>query len=439
MALRFFHLIALLAVLLCPCIASAEGSPSMRPSEHRGIERARAALAQKEYAEAIAALEPLLEREERHPLVDFYRGVIAQSRQDYAAACTWFEHSVAGDPTLRAGWINLAQCYFQLREYAGAAQAFERSYVLSEPYEPRWRYNAALAWYQAGKLEHAKKLILQLLQDFPDAVELKWRELLVHIYLHQDGQEGEQNLRLALPHVQILAQESTAAAQQRWREYLIHLYLQLDMPEKALNFVTHLLELEILEPRWWRIAAHLHQEAQSYAEALVALQVVGFLAPGDVKEESLRADLCMHLGIPAQAIPSFTTLLERDTSDIDRSKVLLGLAQAYIQRHKPQEALKYLEQLDPVQESVSELRLRARILYMLEDYAPAYTAYVELARRGPQPRASARAWLFAGYAAWHTGELKKAQTALQHAAQEPEISNQAQQLLRHLQERGRRE
>jgi predicted Zn-dependent protease len=436
MFLRIVHLVALLGIIFGAGVTSGEGAISMRPSEHRGIERVREYLAQAQYAEAIDVLEPLLERDTHHPLVDFYRGLIAQSRQDYAAAVPWFERSVAGGPTLHAGWINLAQCRFQIQDYAAAAQAFTRSYALSDPSEPLWRYNAALAWYQAGELVRARELMLQLLEDFPTAVELQWRELLVHIYLHR---EGEQNHRLALAHVEILAQQSSAAAQRRWREYLIHLYLQLDMREKAEEFVAHLLEVEILEPRWWRIAAHLHLEAQRYADALVALQMVGFLAPGDMREERLRADLCMQLGIPVQAIPYFTNLLENDVAEVQETKALLGLAQAYVQRHKPQEALRYLAQIDTTQESVPQLRLRAQILYMRKDYVQAHAAYAALARREQQPRNSARAWLLAGYAAWNAGELDAAQAALTHAEQEPEFSSQTKQLRRHLPESGRTE
>lgn len=430
MLCRIIHLIVLLGMLLGAGITSGECATSLRPSEHRGIERAREYLAQDAYAEAIDVLKPLLEREEHHPLVDFYRGLIAQTQEQYAAACTWFERSVAKDADMHVSWVNLAQCRFEIGEFAAAAQAFAQSYALSDPPEARWRYNAALAWYQAGDLKRAQELMLQLLEDFPDAVELQWRELLVHIYMHQDG---EQNRRLALPHVQILAQESSAAAQRHWREYLVHLYLQLEMPEQAREFVTHLLEVESLEPRWWRISAHLHLEAERYADALAALQVAGFLAPGDAREERLRADLCMHLGIPHQAIPYYTDLLEEHTSYAEEREVLLGMAQAYVQRHKPQEALTYLTRVDTEQETLPQLRLRARILYMLEDYAQAHAAYVALARREQQGRDSARAWLFAGYAAWNATEMEAAHEALRQAAQEPEFRSQAQQLLRHLQ------
>ncbi len=430
MLCKVFHVAALLlGVLLSVGSTSAEGAIPMRPSEQRGIERAREYLTQERYAEAIAQLKPLLEREEHHPLVDFYRGLIAQTQEDYAAACTWFERSVAQDDSLYPGWVNLALCRFQMQEYATAAQAFARSYALAEPPEPQWRYNAALAWYQAGELTRAQELMLQLLEDFPATVELVWRELLVHIYLKQDG---EQKLRLALLQVQILAQQSSATAQQRWREYLIHLYLQLKMPEQAREFVAQLLEVESLEPRWWRIAAHLHLEAQRYADALVALQVAGFLAPGDPREQRLRADLCIHLGIPLQAIPYFTDLLEKRSASIAEHEVLLGLAQAYLQRHQPQEALKYLTQIDAAQESVSQLRLRAQILYMLKDYPEAHAAYVALAQREQQERARGRAWLLAGHAAFHAADLEAAQKALRHAADESEFTSQAQQLLHHL-------
>ncbi|MFW6387550.1 MAG: tetratricopeptide repeat protein, partial [Thermodesulfobacteriota bacterium] len=352
----------------------------------------------------------------------------AQYQEDYASACPWFERSVKGDSTLNAGWINLAQCRFHLKDYAAAARAFERAYALADPPEPRWRYNAALAWYQEREPERARELLQRLLEGFPDAIALQWRELLVHIYMHEGG---ERNQRLALEQVEILARESSASARKRWREYLIHLYLQLDMTDTALEYVGTLLKDEILEVRWWRIAAHIHLDQQHYTRALVALQVVGFLDPENAREERLRADLCLQLGIPVQAITYLSDLLEI-SSDTDDDEVLLLLAQAHLQRHEPRQALEYLEQIDTGEEAVQHLRVRAQILYMLKDYAEAYTAYAELADREQKSVNRARAWLFAGYAAWNAGELEAARDALEHATREPEFSGQAQQLLEHL-------
>jgi hypothetical protein len=76
---------------------------------------------------------------------------------------------------------------------------------------------------------------------------------------------------------------------------------------------------------------------------------------------------------------------------------------------------------------------------MLKDYAKAYTAYAELADRVQEGGNNARAWLFAGYAAWNAGELEAARDALKHAAREPEFSRQAQQLLQHLRDLEKRQ
>jgi tetratricopeptide (TPR) repeat protein len=75
---------------------------------------------------------------------------------------------------------------------------------------------------------------------------------------------------------------------------------------------------------------------------------------------------------------------------------------------------------------------------MLKDYAKAYTAYAELADRVQEGGNNARAWLFAGYATWNAGELEAARDALEHAAREPAFSGQAQQLLEHLRDLGKR-
>lgn len=437
---NLLFIILLFGVALLSVAVDAECAAQLRPSEQRGIAQAQQHLERQEYAQAIENLTPLLQRQSHHPLVDFYRGIIAQAQEQYAQAQTWFERSVTADPELLFGWINLAQCRFQLGEYAGAAQAFERSYTLSTPPAPRWRYNAALAWFQAGELQKAESLLLHLLEDFPAEPPLQWRELLVHIYLGEGNlkREDEERRRLALAQVQILAQQSEEPARRRWREYLVHLYLQLQLHAQALEFVTHLLEVEGLEPRWWRVAAHLYLEEQRYRSALVALQVAGYLAPGDEREQRLRADLCMHLGIPAQAIEYYLQLLpeqgQLQPMQGDAAELLLRLAQAYVQRHEPQQALQWLEQMDTQDMEIVQLRLRAQILFMLKRYGEAGTAYASLAVKEQNPAAAGRAWMLAAYAAWNAKAWGDATAALNAAAQYPPYASQAHALLQQLQD-----
>lgn len=427
-------------VFLLSFVVDAQCAAQLRPSEQRGIVQAQQHLERQEYVQAVERLAPLLARRKHHPLVDFYRGVIAQTQEQYGEAQTWFARSVAADPQLLFGWINMAQCRFQLEEYAEAAQAFERSYALTKPPEPRWRYNAALAWFQAGELQKAETLLSHLLDEFSVEASLPWRELLVHVYLADTNlnRDRAENRRLALAHVQILARQSEEPARHRWREYLIHLYLQLDMRAQALEFVTHLLEVEGMKPRWWRVAAHLYLEEQRYRSALVALQVAGYLAPGDEREQRLRADLCMHLGIPAQAIEYYLQLLpeqgQLQPMQGDAAELLLRLAQAYVQRHEPQQALQWLEQMDTQDMEIVQLRLRAQILFMLKRYGEAGTAYASLAVKEQNPAAAGRAWMLAAYAAWNAKAWGDATAALNAAAQYPPYASQAHALLQQLQD-----
>ncbi|MDY0211631.1 MAG: tetratricopeptide repeat protein [Desulfuromonadaceae bacterium] len=430
---RFVRHILLFVVAMLWFAAAAECAQQLRPSEQRGIAQAQQYLERQEYVQAVASLTPLLHRQKHHPLVDFYRGIIAQTQGQYDEAQTWFSRSVAADPELLSGWINLAQCNFQLEEYTDAAHAFERSYALSAPLEPRWRYNAALAWFQAGELENAETLLLHLLQDFPAELALQWRELLVHIYLRDDNlnRKREESNRLALAQVQILAHQSEEPARRSWREYLVHLYLQLNMRSQALEFVTQLLEVEGLDSRWWRVAAHLYLEEQQYRSALVALQVAGYLAPGDEREQRLCAALCMHLGIPAQAIEYYMQL---QLMQGEAAEVLLALAQAYVQRHEPQQALQWLEQIDAQEVNIAQLRLRAQILFMLKQYAKAGAAYASLAEQEQNPSAAGRAWMLAAYAAWNAEAWTDAVIALNSVAQYSDYANQAHALLQQLQD-----
>ncbi len=427
-----FTLPLLVVFLLCFAVV-AQGASQLRPSERRGIAQVQEHLQHQEYTQAIDSLAPLLQRQKHHPLLEFYRGIIAQAQEQYDEACSWFALSVAADPDLLYAWISLAQCHFKLDAYTDAALAFERSYTLSAPAEPRWRYNAALAWFQAGELQKAEALLLHLLQDFSADFALQWRELLVHVYVAEGGStlEAEQKLRLALAHVQILAHQSGEPALQRWREYLVHLYLHLDMRTHAQELVAQLLEADGLEPRWWRVAAHLCLENRQYSSALVALQVAGFLAPGDEREQRLRADLCMHLGIPVLAIEYYTQM-QVEKGNV--AELLLPLAQAYVERHEPQQALHWLEQIDTQVVDITQMRLHAQILFMLKSYAKANTAYVRLAKQERTPSAAGRAWMLAAYAAWNAEAWADVVTALNVAVQYPSYAGQARALLRQLQD-----
>lgn len=414
--------------VLCTCIgARSSCAAELRPAEQRGIVQVRECLDQERYAEAVTILEPLLRRKEHHHLLDFYRGLVARLQDEYREAVPWFERCVAADPGLQPAWINLAQCCFYLDDYSGAAQAFERSYVLSRETEPRWRYNAALAWFQGREMEAARKVVLDLLDKHGAEALLRWRELLVHIYIRQDTEESR---RMAVPQVRILARQSEGERLRYWREYLVHLYLQLDMRAEALEYTAYLLDIDGLEVRWWRVMAYLHLEAGNYRAALVALQVAGFLAPGDAAEQRLRADLCMQLGIPAQAITYYGSLdPEADT------QLILHLAQAYLQRHDPQQALEWLDKVEAAEETPEELRLRARILLVLERYGPAYAACVKLAGAESQPAAGAQAWMLAAHAALHQERWQAAREALRQAGHYQRYRAETERVLKQLEGR----
>jgi len=416
--LRRWLLILVLTIVLSPARSVASDDLPLRVRNL--IVQTQQLMELEQYDKALELLEPQWQLGEHHYLVDFTVGNIYLLSQRHIEAIPWYRAVVQKQPEYRGAWLNLAQCYYVQEQYALAAEAFEQGYKLSIPRQPTLRYNAALAYLQAGKFEHSLVLLKRLVVDYPDEDHTAWRIALVQGYSALD-----QPLN-ALPHVEILAQTTTATEQRRWRELLIQHYLLLKMVDKALIAANHYVQVDGLEPLWWKLLTSIHLDAGRYSEGLVALKVLAYLQPLSEQEQHLLADLYLTLGVPKEAVRYYETLQQQRPYD---EQLLSRLAHASLNLHQPDQALFWLEHAQADTDNVSLLRLQAQLLFSLKRYAEAVELFERLTRL---EKDSGATWLMQGYAAWNGEMWAQARRALNRAQRYPQQRKKAKQLLHQL-------
>ncbi|MEA3466418.1 MAG: tetratricopeptide repeat protein [Thermodesulfobacteriota bacterium] len=394
-------------------------------SVRRVVLQAQSLMDKQHYAEALAVLEKQRQRPQHHYLIDFTIGNIYLLSQRKSKAITWYRAVLAGRPDHSGAWLNLAQCYYAGEHYIKAAKAFEQGYRYRQPAQAQLLYNAALAYLQAQQPNEALAALLQLLADFPDAIQNSWRAALVQVYVQLDQP------RHTLVHLEILAQQTEAEDQRRWRELLVQQYLVLKMTDKALAMVQFLTRVDGLEARWWTLLTHLHLEAGRYAQGLVTLKVVAYLQPLNKEELRLLADLHLTLGVPQQAIHYYTQLRQQHPHD---NRLLTRLVHASLNLHRPQQALWWAQQAQSDSPDISLLQLQGQLLFSLKRYPDAVTLFGRIAKLEKGSGKAGAAWLMQGYAAWN-GELwGQARKAFKQAKRYPDQRKRATQLLQQLRE-----
>lgn len=353
-----------------------------------------------------------------HPMIHFALGNAYLLQADAGAARNAFERAVARHPDWVPAWLNLAKAHYDLNAPGEAARCFYAAYEKGGHQNPEHLYLGAAALLMDRQYEASVARFDQLLAHHPDHMQPEWREHLVHALLSSDQP------RRALPHIRLLARMYEGDKRIQWQEILLHQYMHLEMHAEALTLVRILVNEAPTLAKWWKAKAHLHLNTQSYAPALVAMTIYGFLSPLSRDEQRLLADLRLQLGIPGQAVPVYETLLAEGAD----KRLLQNLVTALRQVGRPDAALRHLEAYPDPDSDL--LMLRADLLYALEQYADAAEAYRRAA--GRNTRQAGQAWLMAGYAAWQIKDLTASRRDFQRAADYDRQRQSALQAMRRL-------
>jgi tetratricopeptide (TPR) repeat protein len=407
-----------LGILLWPmCAWSAETANELPLPAQRVLGEVSDLMDRKAYDAAIAKLIAFRRQEQspgdqaqadpegrRHPLIDLALGNLYLLKEDYPKAKAALQQVVARQPQRADAWLNLAKACYETRDYGRAAGAFANAYDRSPAGEkdPQHLYFAAVSHQLGGANAEAIPVFERLFAAHSEKIKPQWRENFVHALMAADKP------RRALPLVRQLARQASGEARLKWQETLLHLYLRLEMIPEARTHARQLAHEAPGEARWWKALAHVELSAESYAEALAALTVYGYLQPLTQTEQRLWADLNLQLDIPDHAAPVYARLLQQGNDPKLLEKLIAALRQA----GHYDEALALLDRHGV--DSPAKLMLRADLLYSSRRFAEAAEAYRQAALENKN--AAGQAWLMAGYAAWQINDLEASRQAFRQAS-----------------------
>ena len=356
----------------------------------------------------------------RNYMVDFVLGNCYLEAKRPLEAITQYRAAVAARPGFAPAWMNLAKCYYDMKAYLEAGQAFLRGYKTAREKRPERLYYAAVCFMTAGENKEALEVLERLMRLHPTALKLDWKEAIVQAYL------ACKQPRKALPLIEELSEKTTGKKQRQWQEIRLQEYLSLGMEAKALEYAEWLIQEYPLEPMWWKGLAYLYLRENQYRPALVALTVKGLLEPLTPQEIRIVADLNMSLGIPVQALHFYKEI----ASESFGPDIAYRIAQGYIRIHRPGDALNWVEKgLLKGKKNPQLMLLKGDLLYELARYHEAAAVFEAAAYRKVTP---GRSWLMAGYAAWNANETARSRRDFIHAARYPKQKDAAQRALRQI-------
>ncbi|WP_448382139.1 tetratricopeptide repeat protein [Desulfosoma sp.] len=355
-----------------------------------------------------------------HPYIYYVLGNCYLSMEQFQPAAAAYRQAVARDPRFTDAWLNLARASYEMKDYGEAGHCFKKGYDAAEEKNPEHLYLSAAAYLMAG--DHAQSIAAfeQLLRAHPKEIKAQWKEHLVHALL------AARQPRRALPYIRELADVYTGDKKLEWQEILLYQYLQLGLNAEALALARTLAEQSPTTARWWKALAHIQLNADRNEDALAALTIYSFLTPLSWEERKLLADLSLQVGIPAKAVAAYEGCLkEKPNRDI-----LQRLVMAYRQLGRSDMALKHLEDFGHPLDHGELLMLKGELLYELKQFDRAADVFRRVAKNhGPH---AGRAWLMAGYCAWHMQDLSTSKEDFTRAAQYPEEKKAALAALQHL-------
>ena len=182
------------------------------------------------------------------------------------------------------------------------------------------------------------------------------------------------------------------------------------MQSQARDYALFLTRQAPTNAKWWKALAHVELRFGNYDSALVPMTIYGYLTPLTNQEKRLLADLHLQSGIPVKAAPLYEAALQ-ETSDI---RLIRNLTLALQQTGQLEKALAQLDRFAPNTCNPGLMILRADLLYSLEKFNEAASAYRNAAQANAEQEG--RAWLMAGYSAMRAKDTHAGRRDFERAA-----------------------
>lgn len=337
-----------------------------------------------------------------------------------------YERAVEKNPTLSAGWLNLAKCRYELGQMEKAAKAFTRGYETGDEKNPSNLYYASVCHTLADNFEQALLVFLNLMAAHPGEVLLEWKQTLVNIYF------SLAKYKQALPWIQELAEKSKKEQKKKWQEILLYQYVTLEMDQKALGYARCLTRTDPCESKWWKALTHIYLGKNKLEQGLVSLMIYSFITPLSQQETTLMADLYMACNIPLKAARQYEKWIEKTPDPIKEDFIdkISKISNAYRAGCEQASALEWIEKGLAMKMDPDLLRTKADLLFQKKNYSSAFYTYEQLTQFKKQKGVG---FLMMGYSAWNEGMTLEAFKAFTAASKYKKYKKEAQKALAHLQ------
>jgi len=399
-------------IWICGPASAAERQP-LPLSVRRVLYQAQSLIEKNDLEKARIKLETFRSKKQRsHYLIEFTLGDIAMRAAAYPRASAAYHRALKLNPDFAPAWMNLGKAAYEMADYLHAADYFQRAYRTAAAPHPERLYYSAMAYLMAARPHRGLEMFQALLTQYPAAVKLEWKPVLVQLYLALDRPLD------ALPVIEELAAQSALPQKAQWQETLIGQYLQLGKVDQALAYTRRLTRTAPLVPRWWKALAHLLLERRDYEAALEALVIYTKLTAPGPAEKRLLADLNLQVGIPSVAADYYRDLFSKNPD----KEILTRLVYTLRLMDRPDEALRYLDAYLSDQAAPDLFLIKGELLYDMKNYAAAAEAFRRCAQA---PSLAGRAWLKAGYASWQAHNMAAAIAEFTRASRYPDQKKSA--------------
>lgn len=347
--------------LLALLPTSIWGEDNLSVPEQRVLYRAQQAMEVEDYSKVRETLSSYLKR---HPdtkpaLFFLVLGNACYQQGDIAAAATWYRAGLDNHPDNPALCRNLAAARYGLEQFAQAGRLFKKAYELSDPREYELLYQAGIAFYHAEQLDQSQNVLQQLIQT-TDPVRREWLTLMIQVS-----------------------------------------YAQHDF-HRTTQLLESFLETYPLERAYWKLLAGIRTEQERYAQAAAALRTALSLENATAREWNQLSSLYFYLNAPLQG----TMCLEKASELSAESRDYDALAQGYLQAHRIDKSLHYLDLAIEQAPTSKRLMTKARILMTAHRFKDAITTLQQIIKQGSND--NQEAYLLMGYCAMENQDWEQA-------------------------------
>ena len=276
---------------------------------------ARTMIAQRQFGPAEEQIDAALAREPNSPDALLIKGQLRRAAQDYAAAASFYDKSIAAEP--RSVRSRLERVDFLISQNQTDKASNDVDAILAAaPRNNLALYYKALIAARANKLDIAAQTLQGLPQEFVSSYQPA--QYLTGVVAYQRGQyaQAEDQFRKILAAIPGHLQS---------RKLLGSTYLQMNEPERAIATLQPALQLAPEDPQLLGLMGTANLRLGRFAEAVEYFDRGSDAAPDN---QALRTQLAvshLQLGQSEQAIKELEATLERDPK-LQQANVLLILA-----------------------------------------------------------------------------------------------------------------